>query len=134
MSTRDCRDVCPLIAIAVKQALEQLGARSREVTVLGASADPHGDIPAAVRRWLATLRMPNNFRYLIGGAEQLQPVWRSHYAAPQPRGNANRAHSASIWLIDRKGPLADEVLGRRPCGAGRYRARPAAAARGAREP
>lgn len=103
MSTRDCRDVCPLIAIAVKQALEQLGARSREVTVLGASADPHGDIPAAVRRWLATLRMPNNFRYLIGGAEQLQPVWRSHYAAPQPRGNANRAHSASIWLIDRNG-------------------------------
>jgi cytochrome oxidase Cu insertion factor (SCO1/SenC/PrrC family) len=30
-------------------------------------------------------------------------VWRSHYAAPQPRGNPDSAHSASIWLIDRKG-------------------------------
>ena len=47
--------------------------------------------------------MPANFHYLIGSDAQLQPVWRSHYAAPQPRDNANSAHTASIWLIDRQG-------------------------------
>ncbi len=99
----DCKDVCPLIAAELKQALEQLGARADEVTVLAVSADPHGDTRATVRRWLAKLRMPDNFRYLIGDTEQLRPVWRSHYAAPQPRGKPSSAHSASIWLVDRKG-------------------------------
>ncbi|MFP5380065.1 MAG: SCO family protein [Vicinamibacteria bacterium] len=99
----DCDDVCPLIAVELKQALEQLGSRADEVTVLAVSADPEGDTRSAVRRWLKKLRMPENFRYLIGTAKQLQPVWRDHYAAPQPRGNPNSAHSASIWLVDRKG-------------------------------
>lgn len=99
----DCEDVCPLIAVELKQALEQLGARADDVTVLAVSADPHGDTRVAVRRWLAKLRMPPNFRYLIGDTKQLQPVWRSHYAAPQPRGNPDSAHSASIWLVDRRG-------------------------------
>lgn len=99
----DCRDVCPLIAVELKQALAQLGTRAGEITVLAVSADPHGDTRAAVRRWLAKLRMPANFRYLIGTAQQLQPVWRAHYAAPQPRGKPDSAHSASIWLIDRRG-------------------------------
>jgi len=99
----NCKDVCPLIAVELKQALEQLGSRGDEVTVLAVSADPDGDTRATVRRWLAKLQMPDNFRYLIGTAKQLQPVWRSHYAAPQPRGNPDSAHSASIWLIDRKG-------------------------------
>lgn len=99
----NCKDVCPLIGVELRQALEQLGARGKQVSVLAVSADPRGDTRAAVRRWLSKLRMPANFHYLIGSDAQLQPVWRSHYAAPQPRGTANSAHTASIWLIDRQG-------------------------------
>lgn len=98
-----CKDICPLIGIELKQALNDLGPSAKEVTVLAVSVDPEGDTRAAVRHWLAKLRMPANFRYLIGTDEQLQPVWRSHYAGPQPRGNANSAHTASIWLVDRRG-------------------------------
>lgn len=99
----DCKDVCPLIGSELKQALTQLGPRGRDVAALAVSADPRGDTRGAVRRWLAKMRMPANFHYLIGTDEQLQPVWRSHYAAPQPRGNPDSEHSASIWLIDRHG-------------------------------
>ncbi|MEJ7826011.1 MAG: SCO family protein [Solirubrobacteraceae bacterium] len=99
----NCDDVCPLIAVELKQALKLLGARAKQVTALAVSADPEGDTRSAVRRWLTKLRMPDNFRYLTGTAKDLQPVWRDHYAAPQPRGNPNSAHSASIWLIDRRG-------------------------------
>ncbi|MGI8730335.1 MAG: SCO family protein [Solirubrobacteraceae bacterium] len=99
----NCDDVCPLIAVELKQALKLLGARAKQVTVLAVSADPEGDTRSAVRRWLTMLRLPDNFQYLIGTAEDLRPVWRDHYAAPQPRGNPNSAHSASIWLIDRRG-------------------------------
>ena len=99
----DCDDVCPLIAAELKQALKRLGPRAEEVSVLAVSADPDGDTRPAVRRWLTRLQLPDNFHYLIGTAKDLQPVWRRHYAAPQPRGNPNSAHSASIWLIDRSG-------------------------------
>ena len=99
----NCKDVCPLIAVELRQALQQLGTRAKHVSVLAVSADPRGDTRAAVRRWLTKLRMPTNFHYLIGSDAQLQPVWRRHYAAPQPRDNKNSAHTASIWLIDRHG-------------------------------
>lgn len=99
----NCKDVCPLIASELKQAFEQLGPRARDVTALAVSVDPHGDTRPAVRRWLDKLRMPPNFRYLIGTAEQLQPVWSSHYAGRQPRDNPHSAHTASIWLVDRRG-------------------------------
>ena len=98
-----CKDVCPLIGAELKQALERLGPDAEEVTMIAVSADPHGDTRAAVRRWLARLRMPANFRYLIGSDAQLRLVWRSHYAAGQPRDRANSAHTASIWLVDRRG-------------------------------
>lgn len=110
----DCKDVCPLIASELKQALERLGERAGEVAVLAVSADPIGDTRAAVRRWLARFGMPENFHYLIGTSKDLQPVWRRHYAAPQPRGNPNSAHSASIWLIDRKGRWRTKFSGGMP--------------------
>ena len=99
----DCRDVCPLIAQEIKQALHQLGRRRREVTALAITADPEGDTPTAVRAWLERHRMPANFRYLIGDRRELEGVWRAHYAAPQPRDRTQSAHSASIWLVDRQG-------------------------------
>ncbi|MDP1846556.1 MAG: SCO family protein [Solirubrobacteraceae bacterium] len=99
----DCRDVCPLIAQELKLALRQLGARGREVSMLAVTADPEGDTPAAVRAWLRRQRMPDSFRYLVGDRREVEGVWRAHYAAGQPRDRAESAHSASIWLVDRRG-------------------------------
>ncbi|MDQ3723029.1 MAG: SCO family protein [Actinomycetota bacterium] len=109
-----CKDVCPLIGAELKQALQRLGTRADDVTVIAVSADPRGDTRPAVRRWLAKLRMPDNLRYLIGSPEQMQPVWRSHYAAPQPEGDVNSAHTASIWLIDRRGRWRTKFSGGMP--------------------
>lgn len=110
----DCKDVCPLIGAELKQALQRLGRRAQDVTMIAVSADPRGDTRTAVRRWLARLRMPRNFRYLVGSEERLQPVWRSHYAAPQPRGKSSSAHTASIWLIDRRGRWRTKFSGGMP--------------------
>lgn len=116
----NCKDVCPLIGIELKQALAQLGALGKYVTMLAVSADARGDTRAAVGRWLSKLRMPANVRYLIGTDQPLQPVWRSHYAAPQPRSPAvpqQRAHRQ--YLADRPPRrLAHQVLRRRARPAG----------------
>ena len=99
----DCRDVCPLIAQEIKQAFQQLGRRGREVTAVAVTADPESDTPAVVRSWLRRMRMPARFRYLVGSRGDVEAVWRAHYAAGQPRDRLESAHSASIWLVDRRG-------------------------------
>jgi protein SCO1/2 len=101
-----CPDVCPLIGQEIRQALEQLGVRSRDVSVLAVSVDPRGDTPAAVRAWLDRQRLPTNFHYLIGTRPQLAPVWKRFYAAPQIADRPETStHTASIWLIDARGRL-----------------------------
>ena len=110
----DCPDVCPLIAQEIKLAFEQLGPRAREVTALAVTADPKADTPHAVRSWLKQRRMPDNFRYLLGSRSELEPVWKAHFAAPQEHDKEESAHSASIWLVDRKGRWRTKFSGGLP--------------------
>lgn len=98
-----CTDVCPLIAQELREALRLLGRDAGDVAVVAISADPEGDTPAKVRRWLRRLRLSRNFHYLIGSRSELRPVWKAHFAAPQPRGSEESRHSASIWLVDKRG-------------------------------
>ena len=110
----DCPDVCPLIGAELRRALGLLGPRASDVAVLAVSVDPKGDTPAAVRKWLARHRLPENFHYLVGSTAELKPVWDAYYAAPQVPGRAYSAHTASIWLIDRRGRIRTKFSGGMP--------------------
>jgi protein SCO1 len=101
-----CVDVCPLIGSEIHDALTKLGAKASGLTVVAISVDPRGDTRPAVKRWLAVHREPANFRYLIGPARQLAPVWKAFYVQPQTRGDPRSTHTAVIWLINRRGRLA----------------------------
>ena len=110
----DCPDVCPLIAQELRSALELLGERGREVTVLAVSVDPEGDTPAAVRAWLARNDLPPTFRYLVGNEDELRPTWSAYFAAPQPNDDLASAHTASVWLVDAAGRLRTKFSGGAP--------------------
>ena len=105
----NCPDVCPLIGQEIRQALEQLGGQRDEVAVVAVSVDPRGDTREAVRVWLRRQRQPGNFHYLIGSEQQLAPVWRAFYAAPQIAGRPDSAHTAVVWLVDGEGRLAGKI-------------------------
>lgn len=105
----NCPDVCPLIGQEIRQALEQLGAQRREVAVVAVSVDPRGDTREAVQVWLRRQRQPPQFHYLIGSEQQLTPVWRAFYAAPQIAGRPDSAHTAVVWLVDGEGRLAGKI-------------------------
>jgi len=100
-----CPDVCPLIGQELREALELLGPRGDEIEVLAVSVDPENDTAAAVRSWLASNELPPNFHYLIGTEAELEPTWEAYFAAPQPAGEPDSAHTASIWLVDSDGRL-----------------------------
>jgi protein SCO1/2 len=110
----DCRDVCPLIGREIGEALRLLGPRRNDVAALAVSADPAGDSRQAVRAWLRRHRLPRNFHYLIGSRARLAPVWRAYFAAPQPPGAAESRHTASIWLVDKRGRLRTKFSGGAP--------------------
>ena len=98
-----CRDVCPLIAGRLNEALRRLGAARRRVRVLAVSVDPKGDTPAAVRRFVRVHHLLPQFRYLTGTRAQLAPVWHAYYVSPQPVGGGVSLHSAYELLIDPTG-------------------------------
>ena len=110
----DCPDVCPLIAQELGKALELLGPRAQKVAVAAVTVDPKGDTPQNVRAWLARMRLPHNFHYLIGSEATLKPVWRSYFVGPQRRGVKQSLHTASIWLIDAKGRWRTKFSGGAP--------------------
>jgi protein SCO1 len=105
----NCPDVCPLIGDEIREALAALGPASRRVAAIAVSVDPRHDDAAAVRTWLARHREPPQFHYLIGSQRALAPVWRVWYAAPQIAGDPQSAHTAIVWLVDRRGRLAATV-------------------------
>jgi protein SCO1/2 len=99
----DCPDVCPLIGRELGQALKLLGPRAAQVAVAAVSVDPVGDTQPSALAWLRRHRLPPNFHYLIGSRDDLEPVWSSYYVGPQRPGVRESLHSASIWLVDRRG-------------------------------
>jgi protein SCO1/2 len=105
----NCPDVCPLIGQEIRQALEELGPQARDVAVVAVSVDPRHDTAAAVKTWLRRQRQPQQFHYLIGSEQQLTPVWRAFFAAPQVAGNPDSAHTAVVWLVDAQGRLAGKI-------------------------
>ena len=103
-------DTCPTIAAELRQALEQLGPRADDLTVLAVSVEPKGDTPRAARRWVRRHLLPDNFHFLVGSRRELEPVWDRYYAAPQQPSHEDDGHSheqsrhtANIWLVDARG-------------------------------
>jgi protein SCO1/2 len=99
-----CKDVCPLIAENLNEALQQLGSLRKDVRVLAVSVDPKGDTPAAVRHFVAVHRLLPQFRYLTGTVAQDKRVWAAYHIASDPEhGSTAVDHTAYEVLIDPKG-------------------------------
>ena len=101
----DCPDVCPAIGRTIAMAIGELGEGSSELEVLFVSVDPDGDSEASVDRWRERLGLPESVRYLVSPRRALEATWEDYFAAAQPEGDEASMHTASIWLIDRRGRL-----------------------------
>jgi protein SCO1/2 len=101
-----CRDVCPTIVAGLHVALGSLGARAREVQVIGVSVDPKGDTPSAVAAFLARHEMTGRMRYLIGRHTTLTPVWRAWgIDAANPTASDTVSHTSVVFGIAANGKV-----------------------------
>ena len=98
-----CPDVCPLIAQNLNDALQQLGARRNEVSVLAISVDPRGDTAKAVRAYEKLHHLVPEFHYVIGSRTELLAVWKAWGVAAIASDPELVDHTAYTMLVDRSG-------------------------------
>ncbi len=98
-----CKNVCPVIAQQLNQALRELSPAARnEVRVLAVSVDPKGDTPAAVAHFIAVHRLLPQFLYLTGSVKTLEAVWAGYHIASTQTGSALVVgHTAIEILLNR---------------------------------
>jgi cytochrome oxidase Cu insertion factor (SCO1/SenC/PrrC family) len=89
-----------VIAQQIRGAIDDLHAAP---AVLIVSADPAGDTPARVERFLTDVSLSGRVRYLTGPPAQLRSVWRAYRIAPASDGRAAFERTATVMLLDRSG-------------------------------
>ena len=92
-----CGASCIVIAQQIRGALDELGKPAR---VLIVSADPTGDDPASVRRFLTQVSLTGRVSYLTGPLIQLRRIWRSFGVTPAGAGPARFDRFATVTLLD----------------------------------
>lgn len=99
-----CPDECPLIADRLRQAADQLGGDAANVRWVAVSLDPINDNAAQVAQFLKAHRVEGLLTYLIGGREQLAPVWKAYYLTVTPGASPGiLSHQSRVIVIDRDG-------------------------------
>jgi protein SCO1/2 len=96
-----CEESCPIAAMQVRGALDDLDAGQRErVRAFALSVDPANDNPERAQEFLLSRRIRGYLDYLLGTRRELQPVWREYGFSPQTR---ELEHNSHIVLLDGAG-------------------------------
>ncbi|MCE2458090.1 MAG: SCO family protein [Dehalococcoidia bacterium] len=121
-----CPDVCPIITSQLRDVQDQLADDGSGVEFVAISVDPERDTVEAAQDYLRRWKIEEEWQYLVGDRETLEPIWESYFvdpyaedsgvqvATPEPRGAIDALsaaiterylviHSAPVFLIDRGG-------------------------------
>ena len=126
-----CPDICPIVAAHLQQAHRKLGDDADQVAFVAVSVDPARDTVERAYAYSEKCDMLNSWAFLVGGEEELAPIWKAYYIDPAVDDRAgdgsatetrdasqrsgvdalrqglvpryNVVHSAPVYLIDREG-------------------------------
>lgn len=110
-----CPTTCPLISEQLAAALDELGPAQGDVDVVAISVDPQGDTRDRVRGFLRAHRLDGRMSYVVGSAEELEPLWAAWQVGAQPADQPSLSlHSARIVLVDGAGQQVGRFSGGLP--------------------
>lgn len=100
-----CPDVCPTTLNDLSLALEQLGAKGKDVGIVFISVDPDRDTPAVLKSYVESFGGP--IEALTGPADAVAKAaadYKVYYARhPRSDGGYDMDHSALIYVMDPEG-------------------------------
>lgn len=74
-----CTDVCPVVAVKLRETARLLGDRAADVVLVAVSTDPERDTVERAAAYGEALGMPPTWHYLVGSAAELRPVWDAYF-------------------------------------------------------
>jgi cytochrome oxidase Cu insertion factor (SCO1/SenC/PrrC family) len=99
-----CTDICPYVALKVKDAYDLLGTDASQVAFVAVTTDPKRDVPAVTAAYSKELGLFDAWHFLGGPAQSVQTVWASYgigvtvdpdtSAAAEPSGTTVRDSDA----------------------------------------
>lgn len=104
-----CQEVCPLTAVHLRTAAQELGSEAGSVVFLGvnvnAEANSVEDVLATTEGW--RLDEIASWHFLTGTEQELRPVWEAYNVTvyPAPEGGGELVHTPGVFLIDQSGEL-----------------------------
>ncbi|MFZ2003989.1 MAG: SCO family protein [Stellaceae bacterium] len=100
-----CPDVCPTTLNDLSLALEQLGAKEKDVGIVFISVDPDRDTPPVLKSYVESFGGP--IKGLTGTPQEVAQAAKDYkvYYAKHPRadGGYDMDHSALIYIMDPEG-------------------------------
>jgi protein SCO1/2 len=103
----NCPDVCPTTLLEISNDLAALGPDANRITVLFVTVDPERDTPERLKAYLTAF--DRRIIGLTGSPEQIASITRAYHVfyekVPSSSGYTVN-HTATVFLIDRKGALA----------------------------
>ena len=73
-----CTDICPYIALKVKDAHDLLGADAGKVVFVAVTTDPKRDVPQVTAAYSKEIGLLDGWHFVGGPAEAVQAVWASY--------------------------------------------------------
>jgi protein SCO1/2 len=100
-----CTDICPLNAEKMHGAATNLGKAADKVAWLAVSVDPKNDTSDSAAKFAADHGLTGKLRFLMGGEDQLVPVWRAYRLidANAPPPTDTTIHYGGVYVIDTEG-------------------------------
>lgn len=106
-----CPDICPTTLTDISDWFERLGDAGRELTAYFVTVDPERDTAPFMREYLAAF--DDRIVGLVGDENETRRIaeaWRVLYRrVPLDGGNYTMDHTASVFMIDRKGQFAGTI-------------------------
>ena len=104
----NCPDICPLTLANLRQAMDQIGDKAKDVQVLFVSVDWKRDTPEKMASYAAAFRP--DFIGLTGSQDQIDKVTRDFgifylLNVPDVKGYYSVDHTATTLVLDRSGAL-----------------------------
>lgn len=96
-----CPDVCPIVAHHIKGMYQSLGDDAGEVSIVIVSVDPERDTVERAAEYSEAWGMSRNWAYLVGSADELEPVWDAYYVSPVALGEFRAVDVPEEWKVDR---------------------------------
>ena len=104
-----CQEVCPLTAVHLRTAAQELGSEAGSVVFLGvnvnAEANSVEDVLATTEQW--RLDEIGSWHFMTGSEQELSPIWEGYDVTvyPAPEGGGELVHTPGVFLIDQSGEL-----------------------------